>query len=88
MRTKVIPVKLTPTEDGVLDWLMQRLYADSRSQVLRRALLELAERQGINSAELKRARDDRRIHRPRRSIKVTRLIGHRQRKDPLPEECA
>lgn len=76
---QIVTVKLTPAEVEILDWLMHRRDLESRSQAIRSALREVVERLGVNRASLDQLREERTNHLPRRSPKVARLIGRRQR---------
>lgn len=80
--TQVVTLKLTVPELEILDWLVNKLESESRSQALRRAFLDHAKAAGLRTAELQRARLERSAHRPRRAVKFTRLIGPRKRGAP------
>lgn len=88
MPTKVIPVKMTQAESDLLDWLMRRLSADSRSQALRMALVEAARVNGLQPSELAAVRDQRVDHLPRRSPTVRQREGYRERGPRSIPECA
>jgi Arc/MetJ-type ribon-helix-helix transcriptional regulator len=68
----VVTVKLTDAELDLLDWLVARLDAGSRSDALRRALTGAASREGIRTTALLDVADERAAHRPRRSLRNIR----------------
>ena len=69
---QVITLKLTTAEIEVLDWLMSRVGVESRSQALRFALVQSANREGLSKGELMRMREERSEHLPRRTARATR----------------
>jgi hypothetical protein len=76
-------LKLTPAEVELLTWLVSREYADSDSQVIRRAVLEFARVNGAPIELVRRVQLQREHYRPRRSAKVCKLLGQRRKGEAL-----
>jgi hypothetical protein len=70
----VVTVKMTQGESDTLDWVVSCLKLRSRSDGLRRAVLEYASRLGLRSSEFQRMSEERSLHPIRtRRRKVVRV---------------
>jgi hypothetical protein len=79
--TRVVTVKLTDCEYEILDALWRRGCQESLSSTIRYCLLQQAKRHGIVSFPFMQVKDERAVHRPRRSSKLCKLIGQRRKDD-------
>ena len=65
---RVLSLRLTPAEVGLLDWLQRRLQSGSRAETIRQGLLALARYHGASPILLHNVHDERAEVRERRVI--------------------
>lgn len=79
MATETVCVKLTHPESDLATWLLAVTQYESRSDLIRAALIELARAKGASTGLLHEVEEWRTVHQKRRSAKLCRLIGQRER---------
>lgn len=74
---------MTPTEMGILDWLVTQGQYRSRSEAIREAVQLQAIHIGLQDTEDSMARDERRDHPPKRRGAGKQSQPHRHSEDNL-----
>lgn len=76
----VVTLKMTVTESKLVDWIMNQMNLDSRSEAIRFAILHAAGQSAAPASYIHQARQERSHHPERRSAAVCRMIGPKKRK--------